>query len=77
MKRLMHNLLCTISRRYRLAHCRHVDELPPHISRRLREECREIDPRVAHSGAEMWQMLEEEWRKEDRAEAAAKAWAIA
>lgn len=77
MKRLMHNLLCTISRRYRLAHCRHVDELPPHISRRLREECREIAPRVAHSGAEMWQMLEEEWRKEDRAEAAAKAWAIA
>lgn len=77
MKRLMHNLLCTISRRYRLAHCRHVDELPPHISRRLREECREIDPCVAHSGAEMWQMLEEEWRKEDRAEAAAKAWAIA
>ncbi len=65
MKRLMHNLLCTISRRYRLAHCRHVDELPPHISRRLREECREIDPHVAHSGAEMWQMLEEEWRRED------------
>lgn len=77
MKRLMHNLLCTISRRYRLAHCRHVDELPPHISRRLREECREIDPRVFHSAAEMMAAFEKEWEEEDRAEAAAKAWAIA
>lgn len=45
MPRMIHNLLCTVSRRYRAAHCRHVDELPPRMSRRLREECRELDPR--------------------------------
>ena len=45
MPRMIHNLLCTVSRRYRVAHCRHVDELPPRMSRKLREECREMDPR--------------------------------
>lgn len=45
MPGLLHTLLCAVSRRYRVAHCRHVDELPDAMSARLREECRELDPR--------------------------------
>ena len=53
MPRMLHNLLCTVSRRYRLAHCRHVDELPPRMSRSLREDCRELCPRSYGTFAEM------------------------
>ena len=70
MLRMIHNLLCTLSRRYRVAHCRHVDELPPRMSRRLREECRDIDPVGYKSAADMWAAMEREWDEEDRAEAA-------
>lgn len=74
MPKTIHNLLCTVSRRYRVAHCRHVDELPPRMSRRLHEECRSsIDPKAYHSAEEMWSDMEREWADEDRAEAAAKA----
>lgn len=75
MFRLIHNLLCTLSRRYRVAHCRHVDELPPRMSRRLYRECMEgIDrSKVYHDVHEMFADMEREWEEEDRAEAAAKA----
>lgn len=67
MPRMLHNLLCTVSRRYRLAHCRHVDELPPRMSRSLREDCRELCPRSYGSFAEMRADFEREWAEEDRA----------
>lgn len=74
MKRAIHNLLCTVSRRYRIAHCRHVDELPPHMSRRLFKECMEsIEPKSYADFGEMLADMEREWDAEDRAEAAAKA----
>lgn len=72
MPKLIHNLLCAVSRRYRVTHCRHVDELPPRMSKRLREECMaDIDPTPYKSAAEMWAAMEREWEEEDRAEAAA------
>lgn len=74
MPKLIHDLLCTVSRRYRVAHCRHVDELPPRMSRRLREECMsDIDPTPYKSAAEMWAAMEREWEEEDRAESDAHA----
>lgn len=45
MPRIIHNLLCNVSRRYRVTHCDSVDDLPPRYSRKLRESCREMDPR--------------------------------
>ena len=72
MPKMIHNLLCTISRRYRAAHCRHVDELPPRMSRRLREECRELDPRSWDSVDDFFADLERECEEEERAEAASR-----
>lgn len=69
MPKMIHNLLCTVSRRYRMAHCRHVDELPPRMSRKLREECRELCPKSYATFAEMMADFEREWAEEDRAAA--------
>ena len=74
MPRIIHNLLCTVSRRYRVTHCHHVDELPPRMSKRLYDECMsDIDPKSYASFDEMWSAMEREWEEEDRAESAAKA----
>lgn len=72
MPRIMHNLLCTISRRYRVAHCRHVDELPPRMSKRLRDECSELDPRSWETAKDMIEDLRREYEEEDRAETASR-----
>lgn len=63
MKKLFHNILCTVSRRYRAAHCQHVDELPPRMSRRLRDECRKMDPRTWNSARDMMDDLLRECRE--------------
>ena len=67
MPRMIHNLLCTVSRRYRVAHCQHVDELPPRMSRRLYKECTEMDPRSFATAEEMFDTLLKEYEEEDRA----------
>ena len=70
MPRMIHNLLCTVSRRYRVAHCRHVDELPPRMSRRLYKECTEsLSPKSYATFDEMLADMEREWAEEDRAAA--------
>lgn len=53
MGRVIHNILCTISRRYRVTHCDSVDDLPPRYSRKLRESCREVDARSWTSAKDM------------------------
>lgn len=74
MPRMIHNLLCNVSRRYRAAHCRHVDELPRRVSRRLRDEClSDIDPVGYGSAADMWAAMEREWEVEGRARVAKPA----
>ena len=73
MPRMIHNLLCTVSRRYRVKHCRHVDELPPRMSRRLYRECTEMDPRSWDSVDDFMRDLIRECEEDDRAEAAAEA----
>jgi len=45
MGKLIHTILCNVSRRYRVTHCQHVDELPMRIQRRIRKSCEEMDPR--------------------------------
>ena len=66
MARIIHNLLCTVSRRYRVTHCDSVDDLPPWCSRRLRENCREMDPRSWSNAADMMRDLMAEIDEEDR-----------
>ena len=73
MPRIIHNLLCTVSRSYRVTHCRHVDELPPRMSRRLRDECRELDPRSWATAKEMIADLMREYGEEDEAESASQS----
>ena len=53
MARIIHNILCTVSRRYRVAHCDSVDDLPPRYSRKLRESCRDVDARSWTSAKDM------------------------
>ena len=65
MARIIHNLLCTVSRRYRVTHCDSVDDLPPWYSRRLRENCREMDPRSWSSAEDMMRDLMAEIDEED------------
>ena len=72
MPKILHNLLCTVSRRYRVAHCRHVDELPPRMSRRLREECREIDPRSWRTVDGFMRDLISDCEEDDRSEVASR-----
>lgn len=72
MPRMIHNLLCTLSRRYRVAHCHHVDELPPRMSRRLREECRDIAPRSWDNVDDFMRDLVRECEEEERAEAVSR-----
>lgn len=65
MPKLIHNLLCAVSRRYRVTHCRHVDELPPRMSKRLREECRELDPRAWDNAENFMRDLIRECKEDD------------
>lgn len=65
MGKLLHNLMSTLSRRYRMAHCRHVDELPPHMSQKLREECKEMCPKSYDTFDNMMADFEREWADED------------
>jgi len=57
MPKLIHRLLCNVSQRYRARHCRHVDELPERIQRKLRESCREMDPRSWNDAHQMMRDL--------------------
>ena len=66
MPRLLHNLFCRVSRKYRATHVRHVDELPPRMQRKLREECREMDPRSWDTAESFMRDLEEECASEDQ-----------
>ena len=66
MARIIHNLLCTVSRRYRVTHCDSVDDLPPWYSRQLRENCREMDPRSWSSAEDMMRDLMSEIDEEER-----------
>lgn len=68
MPRMIHNLLCNVSRRYRAAHCQHVDELPRRIQRRLLKECEEMDPRSWSSVEDMMRDLEAECAAEESEE---------
>ena len=74
MSRLMHNILCTLSRRYRMSHCRHVDELPPRMSRRLyKESMADVDPRSWGSVEDFMRDLECECDAEEHPEVSASA----
>ena len=73
MSKMLHNMLCTVSRRYRVAHCRHVDELPPRMSRRLREECREMDPRSWDNVKDFMHDLIRDCEEDDSAEAVSRS----
>lgn len=46
MSDIVKSFMCRVSRRYRAAHCNHVDELPESVQIRMREKCRELDPRT-------------------------------
>lgn len=60
MAKLIHTILCNVSRRYRARHCRHVDELPRRIQRKLLASCQETDPRSWRSAREMFADLDRE-----------------
>ena len=62
----LHNIFCRVSRRYRVTHVRHVDELPVRTQRKLREECREMDPRSWKTPESFMRDLEEECAAEDQ-----------
>ena len=68
MPRMIHNLLCNVSRRYRVKHCQHVDELPMRIQRKLLASCQEEDPRTWDSVEAMFADLDRELDEEERAE---------
>jgi len=60
MARLIHTILCNVSRRYRSTHCQNVDELPVRIQRRLLKSCQETDPRSWSDARQMMNDLEAE-----------------
>ena len=68
MPRMIHSLLCNVSRRYRVSHCQHIDELPKRIQRRIFAECEEMDPRSWNSTEEMMRDLLAEIDEEEREE---------
>lgn len=68
MPKLIHRMLCNVSQRYRASHCRHVDELPERIQRKLRESCREIDPRSWSNAEDYFRDLNAELDEEERQE---------
>ena len=68
MPRMIHSLLCNVSRRYRVSHCQHIDELPKRIQRRIFAECEEMDPRSWNSTEEMMHDLLAEIDEEEREE---------
>lgn len=70
MPKMLHNLLCNVSRRYRVTHCDSVDDLPPRYSRKLRESCREMDGRSWSNAHDMMRDLLAEIDGEERAEKA-------
>ena len=67
MAKIIHDILCTVSRRYRATHCDGVDDLPRWYSRKLREGCRELDGRGWRSAADMAHDLDAELDAEDAA----------
>ena len=73
MPKLLHRVLCNVSRRYRVAHCLHVDELPRRIQRKLLESCREVDPRMWDNVDDFFRDLDKECAEEEAAEAAEKS----
>ena len=70
MPRLIHKMLCNVSRRYRAAHVRHVDELPMRIQRKLHDGCRDVDPRCWNSAESFIRDLEQECEAEESSTAA-------
>lgn len=68
IKRYWHYLMCTVSRKYRLTHVQHVDELPPWTQRRMRRECEEMDPHVYSSADELFDSLDREIESERKQE---------
>lgn len=60
IKLYWHYLMCTVSRKYRLTHVQHVDELPPWTQRRMRRECEEMDGRGWTSAEDMMRDLLQE-----------------
>lgn len=70
MPRMIHNLLCNVSRRYRVTHCDSVDDLPPRYRRRLRESCREMDGRSWDNADDFMRDLLAEIDAEERVEKA-------
>ena len=65
MPKLMHRLLCNVSRRYRATHIHHVDELPLRIQRDLRNSCKEIDSRSWNNANDFMRDLVQECDAED------------
>lgn len=65
MPKLLHRLLCNVSRRYRVTHIHHVDELPLRIQRDLRNSCKEIDPRSWNNTNDFMRDLVQECDAED------------
>ena len=70
MAKLLHMLMCNVSRRYRAAHCQHVDELPMRIQRKLLASIEEEDPRSWNSVEDFMRDLEHEIDEEEAAERA-------
>ena len=68
MPRMIHNLLCNVSRRYRVKHCQHVDELPMRIQRKLLASGQEMDPRSWNSVEDFMRDLNQEIDEEEAAE---------
>ena len=68
MAKLIHDFLCNVSRRYRRAHCHHVDELPMRIQRKLLASIEEEDPRSWDSVEAMFADLDRELDEEEAAE---------
>ena len=68
MAKLLHMLMCNVSRRYRAAHCQHVDELPMRIQRKLLASIEEEDPRSWDSVEAMFADLDRALDEEEAAE---------
>ena len=68
MAKLIHMLMCNVSRRYRARHCHHVDELPMRIQRRLLASIQEEDPRTWNSAEDMMHDLLQEIDEEEQQE---------
>lgn len=65
MPTLIHKVLCNVSRRYRAAHVRHIDELPKRIQRKLHDDCSDVDPRCWNSAESFIRDLEQECEAEE------------